>query len=179
MSITTRYIVGLGLIAAAGATALGVIATSTLDKRDREYFAGRVWCESSFDALSAACGAGLMMGDLSGYSAEARWVLFGTGVAGALLHVLTLAAVIRRIIGLPAPTRSVEPVEPATDRPDGTSADAQPDPSSTALDPPVTPSFTDGPSLGFIALSFLSMLSLLTVLVFAAARATCPTVTFA
>lgn len=178
-SITYRYIVGLVLIAATGATALGMIATSTLDKRDREYFAGRVWCEASFDALSAACGAGLMMGDFSEYSAEARWVLFGTGVAGALLHVLTLAAVIRRIIGLPAPTRSAD--EPNTENtpPAATRSDAEFDRASRPVASAALASFTDGPSLGFIALSFLFVLSLLIVLVFAAARATCPTVTFA
>ncbi len=178
-SITFRYVVGLVLIATAGAITLGILATSALDERDREYFAGRVWCESSFDALSAACGAGLMMGDLSGYSAEARWVLFGTGVAGALLHVLTLAAVIRRIIGLPAPTRTADAVEGEDAPPAASSIDAGPDPSARAADPAAAPSFTDGPSLGFIALSFLFVLSLLTLLVFAAARATCPTVTFA
>lgn len=179
ISLTQAFVAGLVLITAAGAVTVGNITVGALQGRDREYFAGRVWCESSFDALSAACGAGLMMGDLSKYTPEARWALFGTGVAGALLHVLTLAAAIRRIIGLPAPARAANAAEADNTSTAVPSLDADHDPSAGVADPAATAGFTDGPSLGFISLSFLFVLSLLIVLVFAAARATCPTVTFA
>lgn len=184
LGIPMGFALGLLVISAAGAAALAQLRWQGLGERDRSYFQGRLWCECGFDSLSAACGAGLMMGELSAYSPDARWVLFGIGFAGALLHVVTIAAVIRRIVGLPAPRQADAPEREET-------AGAAADPSGSAghlafaessFAAPASAAsadYTEGPTLPFIALSFCFVLALLIALVYAAARAACPTVTFA
>lgn len=89
-------------LAAAGAFALRqpwAVATDAYTLRT--YWAREYW-EAAFDALSAACGVGLLQTDLyETYTPAGRWVLTGLGLVGAALFVAAALQSLRPL--LPAP----------------------------------------------------------------------------
>ena len=57
--------------------------------RDADYFWAYLYWQYGFDALSAACGAGLRVGTAQdAYTESGRWLLTLVGVCGALLYML-------------------------------------------------------------------------------------------
>jgi len=90
-------LLGLLLLAAAAAAILAQPACTSLDARELEYFRTRRLWQCAFDALSAACGVGLLTSDLrADYTDVGRWVLLGAGFLGALLYVTSFARALAR-----------------------------------------------------------------------------------
>lgn len=80
----------LALLAACGGggVLLAQPFASLLSARDVEYYWGYHLCRSVFNAISAVCGSGLLLGDLArDYSPAGRWTLIALGELGALLFV--------------------------------------------------------------------------------------------
>lgn len=86
------------LLAGAGAALLAQPACTPLTDRAAEYFLGYEYARCGFDALSAACGAGLLTRELGrDYTPVGRWVLTGVGLAGALLWLTAVTQALRRM----------------------------------------------------------------------------------
>lgn len=70
-----------------------------LSARDRSAYGGLPYLRCAFDALSLACGCGLLTFRLeSDYTQTGRWVLLVIGVVGALLQLFALAPRIVRLL---------------------------------------------------------------------------------
>lgn len=96
--ITLWYLIGLLSLAGGGVALLAPAECTIRDARDLQFFTGRHYWELSFDSLSAACGVGLMSKDFAAqYTDRGRWTLCCVGVAGAMLWMATLAALLRRL----------------------------------------------------------------------------------
>jgi len=80
MSLLATAIVGGGLLLTPYCTQLSV--------RDRRAYGLRPVWQTQFDALSAACGVGLLTYDLNeDYTPAGRWVLASIGLLGAMLYL--------------------------------------------------------------------------------------------
>jgi len=162
--------VGLLAMMCAGAVVLYQPACTPRDEREQRFFACRIAWECTFDALSAACGAGLLTRDIrDGYSPAGRWVLWTLGELGALLYLTTAVQLARRFpqtyAGLPS----------------GTAASAAA--SGGAKDRNARPAIPTRPLraawIGVAAGAFVLMQLLLTLGVYAAGRFICPQVNLA
>ena len=93
-----HFLIVVIALTAGGAVLLAQPLCIPQTERDVQYFwAYNVW-RCAFDALSAVCGVGLLIGDFSeSYTRAGRGVLAGLGVSGALLYVSAILALLRRI----------------------------------------------------------------------------------
>ncbi|MBI5865965.1 MAG: hypothetical protein HZB38_15965 [Planctomycetes bacterium] len=161
------YVAGLLVLIAAAASLLAQPGVTKRDERDVQYFLARHVSECVFDATSAVCGSGLLAGGLDErYAESGRWVLLAAGIAGALLHIGMTATILRRIWAVanaPAPAPIAASLDPNAEF-------------SVPQNPPPTP-LSPVPPLRIVLLVPVVLAALLTLGVFAAGRATCPTVT--
>ncbi|MFH1745463.1 MAG: hypothetical protein ABIG44_00300 [Planctomycetota bacterium] len=91
-------IAALLVVSVVGGVVLNTQTCKELDEREWTYF-GRmnIW-RSTFDALSATCGVGLLLYDVDDeYTPTGRWVLTGLGIAGALLFLAAARGAIQRL----------------------------------------------------------------------------------
>lgn len=89
------FVALLGVAAVAGALLARPTATR-VGARELNY--SRHYWQVGFDALSAACGVGLLSYDFSqAYTEQGRWILSATGVVGALLFLAAMTQAARRI----------------------------------------------------------------------------------
>lgn len=154
--------IALLVLAAGGAVALCRPECVPRDARDQQYYLERHIWERSFDAVSAACGAGLLTGDLArGYTPTGRWVLLTIGWIGALLYIAAAADASRRLIASERPQPPVSAGVPVVILGTATGSIAK---ASTA------------PSVITLWLVTLGVASLLTLGVWGAGRAVCPDV---
>lgn len=94
----------LVLLAGIGGGLLARPECVALSERDRTAYGARPRWVAHFDALSATCGAGLLLHDLEeDYTPPGRWLLAGLGVAGAALYL----AAGRQLIGRLRPAASL------------------------------------------------------------------------
>jgi Trk-type K+ transport system membrane component len=88
---------GLVLLIAVGAVLLNNPTCQSLDERDWRWFAKANAWRSTFDAVSAACGVGLLTHDINEeYTAVGKWTLSVIGVAGAALWMMAVLSASRR-----------------------------------------------------------------------------------
>lgn len=84
-------------LAGAGAVALAQPACVPLTERDAEYLWTYRYWQSAFDALSAACGVGLLVRDFDeDYTLLGRTALTAIGFAGALVYLAAVVRTLRR-----------------------------------------------------------------------------------
>lgn len=77
------------LLAAVGALLIIATGAAEVSDRDRSAYGHRFVWQSAFDALSTACGCGLLTYDSEeDYTPGGRWLLLGIGVVGATLYLL-------------------------------------------------------------------------------------------
>lgn len=92
------FLLALLVLAGGGAVLLAQPACAPLDERAAEYYWAYEYWRCAFDALSAACGAGLLLRDFAGeYSEAGRWALTGIGFGGAVLYIVAVLATLRRM----------------------------------------------------------------------------------
>ncbi len=91
------FLVALLVITAAGAVLLAQTGAVDPDARHLSYF--RHYWQAAFDALSAACGVGMLTYSFyEDYTPLGRWILTGLGVAGALLFVAAVTHAVGRTV---------------------------------------------------------------------------------
>ncbi len=91
------FALALMLLAAGGAVALYQPGSVVAGEREATYFRSLQLWQSAFDALSAACGVGLLLRDFeSSYTERGRWILAAIGTGGALLYLLANWQAVRR-----------------------------------------------------------------------------------
>jgi Trk-type K+ transport system membrane component len=89
-------LIALAAVTLAGAVLLAGDRATRSDARHLSY--SRHNWQSLFDALSAACGVGLLTYDFEAdYTPRGRWILTALGVLGALLFVTAIAQALRRV----------------------------------------------------------------------------------
>ena len=92
------FLLALLAVWGGGAVLLGAGDTVAADSRHLAYW--RHYWQAAFDALSAACGAGLLTYDFrDDYTPAGRWVLSAVGWLGAALYLAAAAQVLRRARG--------------------------------------------------------------------------------
>jgi Trk-type K+ transport system membrane component len=90
------FAVALPLLALVGTVALQRPDCTRPESADLPRFQWTHYWQSAFDAVSAACGAGLLTYDFEqDYTPQGRWTLTAIGVAGALLYVAAAARTMR------------------------------------------------------------------------------------
>ena len=91
------FSLALLVLTAGGALLLAHPAVTSIDARDLDVFWSRHYWMSAFNAVSAACGVGLLHGDIdAGFSEMGRWVLTGIGLGGAVLYLLAAVQLFRK-----------------------------------------------------------------------------------
>lgn len=170
--------VSLVILSACGAAALCRPECVERSERDVEFFFERHIWERSFDALSAACGAGLLSGPIDkAYTPTGRWTLFAIGLAGALLYVTAAARVTARLLALDATAARLANVAVGSVPPAYPEAAGSHSPTAGAVIQAVPASAVPRPpSMFALWLLFLGVQALLTLGVWAAGRAVCPDV---
>jgi hypothetical protein len=88
---TWTYPALLLTLALLGGVALALPACTIRDARDVMHFGPRHYWECGFDALSVACGSGLLVRDVGIYTPIGRWVLVIVTMLGTSLHLWMLA----------------------------------------------------------------------------------------
>jgi len=98
---TTRWFpVALFVLMAGGGLALLYGGGVSLDERQWRFFLPWHLLASAFDALSAACGVGLLVRDLHrDYTPAGRWMLVAIGLAGTAAYLLAAARAAARLRG--------------------------------------------------------------------------------
>jgi hypothetical protein len=92
------FLIAVLVVAGGGAVLLAQPVCTPVDDRAAEYYWAYAYWRCAFDALSAACGVGLLLRDFATeYSPIGRWVLTGIGLAGAALYILAVLAALRRM----------------------------------------------------------------------------------
>lgn len=92
------FLLAVVALAAGGAVALAQPACTPLGEREATYYWAYETWRCAFDALSAACGVGLLTRDLAAdYTTLGRWVLTAVGLGGALLYISAIAQSLRRM----------------------------------------------------------------------------------
>ncbi len=91
------FAIALLVLAACGAVVLFQSESVVSGEREAAYFRSlRLW-QSTFDALSSACGVGLLLRDFdSDYTERGRWTLAAIGTLGAILYLLATWQALRR-----------------------------------------------------------------------------------
>ncbi len=88
---------GLLILTAFGGYFLTQPSCVQLSERDSTAYGLRPMWQAHFDALSAACGAGLLTYDLrEDYTPLGRWALIAIGLAGAALYIAAACRVVAR-----------------------------------------------------------------------------------
>ncbi|MCH7870735.1 MAG: hypothetical protein IID33_03455 [Planctomycetes bacterium] len=92
--------VALAALTVGGALLLAHPSFTSIDARDLEFYWARHYWMSAFNALSAACGVGLLHGGIDdGFSEAGRWALTAIGLTGAVLYLLATLQLFRRLRG--------------------------------------------------------------------------------
>jgi len=95
---------GLLLLSAGGAAVLLSPRCLALSERDRHSYGWRPLWQTSFDALSAACGVGLLTCDLEqDYTELGRWTLLTVGLVGAWMYLAAARQVWSGLVGKQPP----------------------------------------------------------------------------
>lgn len=98
-----QFALGLLLLTMVGAVLLAQPAALTPSEQDLAYFGSRRLWRATFDALSAACGVGLLSNDFTtAYTDWGRWALTAIGLLGAILYLATTLRIARKFsVGQP------------------------------------------------------------------------------